>query len=103
IVAKFWSPVEADQAEQMFEAVFQKKDYSKAQEVEMPANTANPIWIVDLLKALSAINSSSEAKRLIETKSIEIDNQPVTDFKAMVSWKSGTTIKVGKHRIYCIK
>ncbi len=101
IVAKFWSEKEADAAFKQFEAVFQKKDYSQAQEVSL-GDLANPIWIVDLLKALDAIKTSSEAKRLIETGSVSIDEKPVTEFKAEVAWKSGMTIKVGKHRIYRI-
>lgn len=100
IIEKFWSKKEADQARDSFEAVFQKKDYSKAQLVSLAAGTANPIWIVELLKEIGAIKSSSEAKRLIESKSILVDGEPITDFKAEVSWKSGMILKVGKHRIY---
>lgn len=103
VIAKFWSPQEADKAREKFEAVFQKKDYSQGQQVSLPAGTANPIWIVDFLKTLGAISSSSEAKRLIESKAVLIDEKPVAEFKAEVTWKSGMTIKVGKHRIYVIK
>lgn len=103
VVAKFWSPEEAVKARESFEAVFQKKDYSKAQEIAVPAGTANPIWIVDFLKALGAIQSSSEAKRLIESGAVALDDQIIKDFKAQISWKSGMTVKVGKHRIYQIK
>jgi len=101
IVAKFWSTSEADAALKQFEAVFQKRDYSQAQEVSL-GKIANPIWIVDLLKALDAIKTSSEAKRLIESNAVLVDENPVTDFKAQITWKSGMTIKVGKHRIYRI-
>ena len=100
IIEKFWSTKEADAARDSFEAVFQKKDYSKAQSVSLPADAANPIWIVELLKKIGAIKTSSEAKRLIESKSILIDGEPIIDFKAEVPWKSGMTLKVGKHRIY---
>ena len=103
IIEKFWSKKEADKARETFEALFQKKDYSQAQEVALPADTANPIWVVDLLKVLEAIKTSSEAKRLIESKAVELDGKPVTDFKAQITWQSGMTIKVGKHRIYKIK
>jgi tyrosyl-tRNA synthetase len=103
IIAKFWSAQEADDAQNTFEAVFQEKDYSKAQEVELAAGTANPIWIVDFLKGLSAIKTSSEAKRLLESGAVLIDDQAVNDFKAEITWKSGMTVKVGKHRIYRLK
>ncbi|MFA6263768.1 MAG: tyrosine--tRNA ligase [Candidatus Babeliales bacterium] len=100
IIKRFWSATEAQNAQQQFETLFQQRDYSAAQEVALPPHTPNPIWIVDLLKALGALTSSSEAKRLIESKAIEIDGTAVTDFKASVTYKSGMTIKVGKHRFY---
>ena len=103
VIATFWSKKEADKARETFEALFQKKDYSQAQEVALPADTSNPLWIVDFLKALGAIKTSSEAKRLIEAEAIEVDGAPITDFKAQVQWQSGMTIRAGKHRIYKIK
>ncbi len=103
IIARFWSTKEAEIARQNFESLFQKKDYSKANEVELPAETKNPLWIVELLKQLKAITSTSEAKRLIESNAVEIDEKAVADFKAEIIWKSGTTIKVGKHKFYKIK
>lgn len=102
IIAKFWSPVDADNAQEQFEAVFQKKDYSQATPIVLPKETANPIWIVDFLKLLGAIQTSSEAKRLLEAGAVHIDDQKINDFKAQISWKSGMHVKVGKHRIYHI-
>ena len=100
IIKRFWSEAEARNAQQQFESLFQQRDYSAAQEVMLPAETPNPLWIVELLKKLGATTSSSEVKRLIESKAIEIDGTTVTDFKAMIAYKSGMIIKVGKHRIY---
>ncbi len=100
VLTSFWSPEEADSALNYFETVFQQRDLSQAQEVALPADTANPLWIVEILKLLGGVASSSDAKRLIETKSVHIDGEPVTDFKALIAWKSGMVIKVGKHRIY---
>lgn len=102
IVAKFWSEDEAGAAREQFEALFQKKDYSQATPVELPADTPNPIWIIDLLKLLGAIKSSSEGRRLLEGNAVKIDEKLVTDFRAQITWKSGTNIKAGKHRIYTI-
>lgn len=103
IVAKFWSPQEAKKAQSTFESLFQKKDYSKAQEVSLPEDAQNPLWIVTILKSIGGIKSSSEAKRLIEAGAVSIDGQAIKDFSAEIDWKSGMTIKVGKHRIYRIK
>ena len=101
IVARFWSPAEAEQAQKQFESLFKKKDYFQADEASI--DLSKEIWIVDLLKELKAISSSSEAKRLIESGSIHIDNAVISDFKAMIKPQSGMIIKVGKHRIFKIK
>ncbi len=100
IISKFWSLSEANQAQETFEALFQKKDYSSAQVVHLPEETENPIWIVDLLRLLKAINTSSEVKRLLSEGAIKINDQTITDFKEKISWHKGMTVKVGKHRIY---
>ena len=102
IITTFWSPDAADQAQRQFEALFQKKDYSQAQIVHVPSHIANPIWIVELLKILQAISSSSEARRLIESGAVIINGDVISDFKAEIRWQSNMVIKVGKHRIYRI-
>lgn len=99
IVSKFWSKKEADKAQATFEAVFQERDYSKAETVHVPDSLPNPLWIVDLMRQVGGVQTSSEAKRLIEAKAVEVDGEVITDFKAQVKWKKGTTLKVGKHRI----
>ncbi|HLB94465.1 MAG TPA: tyrosine--tRNA ligase [Candidatus Babeliales bacterium] len=103
IVAKFWSPELAVQAQAQFEKLFQAQDYSAATEIVLPAGTANPIWLVDLLKILGAITTSSEARRLIQDGAVKIDEQVVTDFKTEIKWVPAMVIKVGKHRIYRLK
>lgn len=100
VVAKFWSKDEAQAAADNFTNLFQKKDYSSANEFIIPAGTPNPIWIVDLLKAVNAIESSSQARRLIQDNAVKLDEETVTDFKAEVNIKSGQVLKVGKHKIY---
>jgi len=103
IVARFWSSEDAEHARSQFEALFQSRDYSHAQQVELPHGFANPVWIVELLKVLGAVTTSSDAKRLIESGSVHMNEEVITDFKAVVTWQTDTIIKVGKHRIYKIK
>lgn len=102
VMELFWTKEEAQQARQAFEAVFQKKDLSQGQKVTLPEGTPNPVWIVEFLKALGAIKTSTEAKRLIEAGSVALDGKEITDFKSEITWKSGMTVKVGKHRIYTL-
>jgi len=55
------------------------------------------------LRLLSAVQTSSDARRLIGEGAVKIDNLAILDFKAEISWQSGMLIKVGKHRIYQLK
>ncbi len=103
IVKKYWSENDAEKAQENFINLFQKKDYSAAQEILIQKNAENPLWIVDLLKLLNVIKTSSEAKRLIEEGAIKIDEEIISDFKAKINWKSGMIIKAGKHKIFKIK
>jgi tyrosyl-tRNA synthetase len=100
VVEKFWSLDEAQKAADNFASLFQKKDYSDAKEFTVSSEVANPIWIVDLIKLVNAVESTSQAKRLIQDGAVKLDNEAVADFKAEVELKSGQILKVGKHKIY---
>ena len=103
IVAKFWSAQKADAAREQFETLFQKRDMSAAQEVQLSKDLPNPIWIIELLKALDAIKTTSDGKRLVEQGAIKVDDQTITDFKQEIHYQDGTVIKAGKHKIYRLK
>lgn len=101
VVALFWSEKDAEAGQKSFETVFQKKDHSQAKSVELPKDFySKPVWIVALLKEIGAIKTSSEARRLIIAGAVSIDGEAVKQLKDEVIIKSGSTIKVGKHRIY---
>lgn len=103
IVERFWGKEAAETGKKAFEHLFQKKDFSHAQEVSLPYDTDSPLWIVDLLKLLKAVSSTSEARRLIEAGAVTIDENKTTDFKAQIDLKNDMHIKVGKHKFYTIK
>jgi len=102
IVNEFWSHEDAVAAQANFIALFQKKDLSQGKPVTLPSTMKNPVWIIDLLKELQAISSTSEGKRLIESGAVSIDGKSMTEFKMEITWNLGMTIKVGKHRIYIL-
>ena len=97
ITARFWGQTEADAARTQFEELFQSKDYTNAETVTLAKS--GEYWIVDLLKEIGAIASSSDAKRMIEQNAVSINGAVVTDFKALVTPNSGDIIKVGKKKI----
>lgn len=97
IVGKFWGTEQATAARQNFEALFQQQDYSQAL-VIIPQKTGE-YWIVDFLKEIGAVASSSDARRMIEQGAVSIDGVLVTEFKATFTPKSEMIVKVGKKKI----
>lgn len=103
LIATFWSPDQADLAQKQFEALFQQKDFSQATEAVIPESfKQSDVWIVTLLQELKAVSSSSEAKRLIESGAVLINDQPIREFKAHITVTPGMIVKAGKHKIYKI-
>ncbi len=102
IVSRFWSSEEATAAQEQFEALFQKKDYSQGEPVSYPELYKAETWIVDVLRTLGAVKSSSEARRLIGAGAVSINGEKVTEVSSQVTVSTGDTIRVGKHRIYTL-
>lgn len=102
VIARFWSAAEADEAQAIFEELFQKKDYSHAQPVELGSLLNKELTLIDLLKFLAPQQTSSELKRLILAGAISINDQKIIDMKAMVLVEEGVIVKIGKHTFYKI-
>lgn len=103
IIERFWGKQDAVDAQKSFEELFQKKDYSNAQEVDLPEFLCKDIWIMELLKRLGAVSSSTEGGRLINEGAVSIDGEKIANIKAAVTVLSGMQIKVGKHKFYKVK
>jgi tyrosyl-tRNA synthetase len=100
IIAEFWSPSEANDAQRQFEDLFQKKDFSQAHPITLPPQTATPISIVELLRILEAVPTNSQARRLIAAGAVDIEGVRITDQHALIPWHDGMIVRVGKHRFY---
>lgn len=103
IVKKFWSKKEAQEAQKTFESTVQYKEFTHAQKIEVAHKENTEIWIVELLKLVSVIKTSSEAKRLIESNAVEIDGVLISDFSSKIMCKSGIKLRVGKHKFYVVE
>lgn len=102
VIAKFWSPDQADDAQHTFQMLFQQKNMTAAQEVALP-HIGQSIWIIDLLKNLKVAASNSQARRLIEQGAVFIDGQRISDAKAHITVCDGMIVKAGKHQIFKIR
>ena len=96
IVAKYWGEIAAQEGQRSFEEIFQKQDYTNAQDAQVTLKAGESIWVVTLLQQAGIIKTSSEAKRLIEQKAVFVDEKLVTDFKAYLTISGDEVVKVGK-------
>jgi len=102
IIAKFWSADDAKTSQTLFEEMFQKKDLSHAQKVDCSIYLNQSVRIVELLKHVGSVSSSSEARRLITEGAVALDGTKIMDLNAQVELKQDQHLKVGKHRFYTI-
>jgi tyrosyl-tRNA synthetase len=92
IVTQLYGEKEADEAEEHFEKVVQKKELPKdIKEYKISAEVT-----LGLIVDAGLVKSRSEANRLINQGAVSIDGEKVTDINQPV--KKGQVIKVGKRR-----
>lgn len=100
VITQFHSLSAAQQAQHAFEKVFQNKEYAHARELVLPENFSGEIWIVDLLKLAGVVQTSSQAKRLIESSAVQLNGSVIDDFKAVVVCNNEAILKAGKVAIF---
>lgn len=86
------------EAQTQFEKTFQQKDFSSVEPFFISNLPANPIGIIDLLVATNTASSNSEARRLINQRSVEIDQTLVDLTNTNVTLKPEMILKVGKKK-----
>jgi tyrosyl-tRNA synthetase len=91
-----YHPGKADEAAQDWDKKFSKGEVTDVHELPCPAE----IGIVDLVVLTKIPPSKSEARRLVEQGSVEIDGAKITDPKTVVKVKDGAILKVGKKKSY---
>ena len=101
IIERFWGNKEAQAAQDAFEHLFQKKDFSHAQEFVWPTAQPRSLGIVEFIHLLTN-ETKSEVRRLIQAGAVTIDDVKIIDQKTSIDVKNGMQIKVGKHKFYKI-
>jgi tyrosyl-tRNA synthetase len=96
LIQRFHSSAAAQAAEEEFNRMFREGGLpDQIEEVLMPAG--GDIAIANLLKNLDLAPSTSEARRLIKGRAVEINGEKVTDENMKFPYQKGSyVIKVGK-------
>jgi tyrosyl-tRNA synthetase len=115
VVAQFWGPEEARQAQARFERVFQRREAPEEvpqatfriigdgqggsryvfQTAGGPVEVESQASATELLHALGLAPSRSEARRLLAQGSVEVDGERVQDTLPV---RDGALLRVGKRR-----
>lgn len=96
IVKMYHSEKEAQKAQEEFEKVFQNRGLpSNIQTISCSSDNLN---IIDLMVKNNLASSRSEAKRLIEQGSVDINEEKVKDFQNPINIKDGSVIRIGKRK-----
>lgn len=98
IVKLYHGSEEADKVRAEFERVFQKRQLpSEMPTVEVAAELTN-LPIADLLVALELTASKNEAKRLISEGAVELNGEQITDWRKVITVKTGDIVRIGKRK-----
>lgn len=99
IVAQYYSPEAAREAEELFDRVFVQKKAPDNIELFLFDEPACPV--IDLLMKLGAAPSKSEARRMIQQNAVAIDEEKITDTNALVMLgHEPKTVRAGKRKFY---
>lgn len=103
LVTLYHSAEAALAAEQEFDRIFVKKDVPD----ELPETVVSPpdgkIGIVDLLTTTQLVSSRAEARRMIAQGAVSVNNEKITDDKAVVEILGDVILKVGKRKFMKVK
>ncbi|HXG38961.1 MAG TPA: tyrosine--tRNA ligase, partial [Bacteroidota bacterium] len=103
LVTLYHSAEAALAAEEEFDRIFVKKDVPD----ELPETVVSPpdgkIGIVDLLTTTQLVSSRAEARRMIVQGAVSVNNERITDDKAVVEILGDVILKVGKRKFMKVK
>ncbi|EGL83956.1 Tyrosyl-tRNA synthetase [Caldalkalibacillus thermarum TA2.A1] len=102
LVAMYHGDEAAEQAEEHFKTVFQKRDLPE----DMPEKEwtgASPVNIVDLLHGLDMVVSKGEGRRMVQQGAVRINGDRVNDIQEEVNVRAGMIVQVGKRKFVRIK
>lgn len=100
LVKMYYSQSDAEREQEEFERIFKFKAFpSNLSEVKLDASAVKngQVWIIDLLVCSGLVSSSSEARRYVIQKAVQIDNQKIDNVEARLSVSAlPVVLKVGK-------
>lgn len=102
LVKIYYTEEEAKKARQYFENVFSKRSLeTDLDEIEVEEDEMDIINL--LVKKLKFLNSTSEARRLIQQGGVKINDEVIKDIKQVIKIENSMVVRAGKKRIVRLK
>lgn len=100
LITRFHSQAAAQAAEDEFNRIFVDKGLPDEVPEFVVQTSSEPIWICALMKNAGLAPSTSEAKRLIQGRALEIDGTKIENEQLKIELKAGLTMvmKAGKKK-----
>ena len=98
ITKRFHNELLARQAAKHFEEMFRKREIPDDIETIKYKTDRGDIWIAHLLKNISMVKSTSEARRMIKSNAVSINSDKINDENLRLK-KGEYIIRVGKRKI----
>ncbi len=92
----------ADEVLQKAREIFISKNSAAFEEKEIFLNEENGKKLTEILREIGAVESNSEAKKLIEGKAIKINGEQVLDLNHQITNSSEFNLQIGKKKFFKI-
>ena len=98
LTAKFYDINAAEKAEAHFERVFKHHDLPEDLPEKKIRSKDEKVWLPRLLVDAGLVKGTSEARRMIKQKAVEVDGLKITDGESEITASGEVILKVGKKR-----
>ena len=98
LTARFHDINAAEKAEAHFERVFKHHDLPEDMPEKKISSKDEKVWLPRLLVDAGLVKGTSEARRMIKQKAVEVDGLKITDKESEVTASGKVILKVGKKR-----
>lgn len=102
ITKEIWGEKESGEAQMHFVRLFEKGEIAEGVSV-ITVKRGEPLHPLEFLVAHGLAPSKTEAKRLLEAKAVEVNEEVVTDWRAPWRFHADGAIRVGKRKFLRVK
>ncbi len=101
IVTLYHNSKSADEAEKEFIEIFSNKGLPE--DIKLMEIDAPKLKIIDLIAKTGLLDSNSEARRMIQSGAVKIDNEKINSIESEIDLKEEKLLQIGKRKFIKVK